>query len=63
MGAQQFLCWLLRTSAALGSALYAFILILDPYQDVPFSPPLPRAPISTNQRFSYAALARDRVRN
>ena len=50
---------LLATAALLGAAAYGFILVLDPYQDVPFSPPLPRAPISTNQRFSYPAIARE----
>lgn len=39
--------------------VYALILVVDPYQNVPFSPSLERAPISTNQRFSYPALARD----
>ncbi|MHA1113406.1 MAG: hypothetical protein ACTSRY_02735 [Alphaproteobacteria bacterium] len=41
-----------------GGALYAAILIVDPYDTVWFSPPLARAPISTNQRFSFPALAR-----
>ena len=41
-----------------GSALYAAILIVDPYDTVWFAPPLPRAPVATNQRFSYPALAR-----
>ncbi|MGE0383721.1 MAG: hypothetical protein AB7Q97_03270 [Gammaproteobacteria bacterium] len=39
--------------------LYAFILVVDPYQNVPFSPPLPRAPVDTNQRFSYPPIARN----
>ncbi len=42
-----------------GLAVFAFILVLDPYQNVPFSPDLPRAPISQNQRFAYPAVARD----
>ena len=50
---------LLSTAALLGVAAYGLILVLDPYQDVPFSPALPRAPISTNQRFSYPAIARE----
>ncbi|MGE0483632.1 MAG: hypothetical protein AB7Q81_05805 [Gammaproteobacteria bacterium] len=50
---------LLLTALVLASVLYAFILILDPYQNVPFSPALDRAPIATNQRFSYPAIARD----
>ena len=50
---------LLLFAALFAGALYAFILVLDPYQNVPFSPDLPRAPIATNQRFSYPAVARD----
>ncbi|MCC6707359.1 MAG: hypothetical protein IT492_07330 [Gammaproteobacteria bacterium] len=49
---------LLLGSALLGAVVYAFILVLDPYMDVPVSPSLPRAPVSTNQRFAYPALAR-----
>ena len=54
-----FLKSLLSSSLLLGLAIYLFILVLDPYQNVPFSPSLERAPIDTNQRFSYPALARD----
>ncbi|MEQ8661165.1 MAG: hypothetical protein RLW62_10135 [Gammaproteobacteria bacterium] len=50
---------LLRWTAGLAGTLYAFILVLDPYQNVPFAPDLPRAPVATNQRFSYPAIARD----
>lgn len=52
---RRFLIW----TAGLSAALYGFILVLDPYQNVPFSPALPRAPVATNQRFSYPAIARD----
>ncbi len=52
---------LLATVVALGAMVYGFILLLDPYMDVPFSPSLPRAPVSTNQRFAYPALARLQV--
>ena len=52
----------LRTAAgvfaALAGATYALILLVDPYGNIPFSLPLERAPISTNQRFSYPVLAR-----
>lgn len=46
--------------SALGvaGALYLFILLVDPYDNVPFSLPLEREPISTNQRFAYPSLAR-----
>lgn len=52
--------WLALASALLlGALVYAFILVLDPYQNVPFAPALPRAPVSQNQRFAYPALARN----
>jgi hypothetical protein len=45
-------------SILFGLLIYSFILIVDPYQNVPFSPQWQRAPIDTNQRFSYPAIAR-----
>lgn len=50
---------LLGIAGVIAVALYSFILVLDPYQNVPFSPEFDRAPIATNQRFSYPAVARD----
>lgn len=44
--------------AAIAGATYALILSVDPYGNIPFSLPLERAPVSTNQRFSYPVLAR-----
>ena len=55
----RFLRWLALATLSIGIALYAFILALDPYQSVPFSPALERAPVSTNQRYAFPALARD----
>ena len=49
----QFIRFVLFAIAGIGGLLYGFILILDPYQNVPFSPELARAPVSTNQRFAY----------
>jgi hypothetical protein len=49
---------LLATALALGGALTALIWIADPYQNVPFSPRWARAPVDTNQRFAYPAIAR-----
>lgn len=45
-------------AAGLGVALYALVLVVDPYDTVFFSPPFDRAPVTTNQRFSFPALAR-----
>lgn len=49
----------LWTAGVFGVACYAFILVLDPYSVVPFSPRWDRAPVDTNQRFSYPSIARD----
>jgi len=57
----QFIRWVMFAVVAFGGILYGAILILDPYQNVPFSPSLNRAPVSTNQRFAYPALARDPI--
>ena len=58
MNAARFIRLLLGTFIVLVVFVYGLILAVDPYQNVPFSLPLDRAPISTNQRFSYPALAR-----
>ena len=58
MNWSRFIRVLLLSSAVLGALVYGFILVLDPYMDVPFAPALARAPVSTNQRFAYPALAR-----
>ncbi len=46
------------SAVAAAAALYADILLVDPYHTVWFSPDLARAPVTTNQRFSFPALAR-----
>ena len=48
------------TAAGLGAVIYALLLVIDPYDTVFFSPPFDRAPVTTNQRFSFPALARNR---
>jgi hypothetical protein len=40
------------------ASFYLFIVLVDPYDSVPFSLPFEREPVSTNQRFSYPSLAR-----
>ena len=40
------------------AVLYGFVVLVDPWDILPLSPPLPRVPISTNARFSFPALAR-----
>ena len=59
MSWDKFLRTAITSFTVLVAFVYALILLVDPYQNVPFSLPLERAPISTNQRFAYPALARD----
>lgn len=49
--------WLL---AAVGGVLglFLFVALVDPWDALPLSPPLPRVPISSNARYSFPALAR-----
>lgn len=49
----------LLTAGAALAVLYAFVAVVDPWDTLPLSPPLPRVPISSNARFSFPALARD----
>ena len=41
-----------------GERIYAFVVLVDPWNILPFSPPLDRVPVTGNQRFSYPSLAR-----
>ena len=40
------------------AVLYAFVVLVDPWDTLPHSPPAPRVPISSNARYSFPALAR-----
>ena len=55
----RFLRTLIASFIILVALVYTLIVLVDPYQNIPFSLPFDRAPISTNQRFAYPALARD----
>jgi hypothetical protein len=55
---RRFTATLIGTAAGLLTALYAFVALVDPYGDVPFSPPMERPIMDINQRFMYPALAR-----
>jgi hypothetical protein len=48
----------LGVAAGVAALVYGFIVIVDPFDILPLSPSLARAPISTNARFSFPALAR-----
>ncbi|MBV8525638.1 MAG: hypothetical protein JOY71_26560 [Acetobacteraceae bacterium] len=43
---------------AASALLYLFIVTIDPYDILPFSPPFPRSPVDSNARFAFPALAR-----
>ena len=55
---RRFFALLLACGAGLGLAVYLLLVIIDPFDMLPLSPPLDRAPIATNARFSFPALAR-----
>jgi hypothetical protein len=46
------------TAAAITAIIYGFVVLVDPFDTLPLSPPLDRAPVTSNQRFDYPALAR-----
>ena len=49
---------LLGASLALAAIVYAFVVILDPFDTLTLSPPFDRSPITTNARYAFPALAR-----
>ncbi len=46
------------TAVAAGGAVFAFIVLVDPWDTVWFSPGFDRPPVTTNQRFAFPSLAR-----
>lgn len=48
------------TAAAIVVVVYAFVVLVDPWGSLPWSLPLDRVPVTSNQRFAYPALARSR---
>ena len=49
----------LITASSCTFFIYLIIILVDPFDTIFFSPPLDRAPMATNQRFSYPAIARN----
>lgn len=45
-------------AAIAASIVYAFVVLVDPFDTLPLSPPADRPPVASNQRFSYPTLAR-----
>lgn len=40
------------------SIIYAFVVLIDPFDTLPLSPPADRVPVASNARFAFPALAR-----
>ena len=55
---RRFFCLAAGTAAAIIGVLFVFVTLADPWDSLPLSPPLPRAPVTASQRFAYPALAR-----
>lgn len=55
---QTFLSWFSWSLTGLLVFFGLLIWVVDPYQNIPFSPPLERAPAASNQRYAYPAIAR-----
>lgn len=50
--------WFSATSLSLLGLVAGLIWVIDPYNNLPYSPPIERAPAASNQRYAYPALAR-----
>ncbi len=46
------------TAAVVVAIVYGFVVLVDPFDTLPLSPPADRVPVATNARFSFPALAR-----
>lgn len=55
---RRFFALTVATAAMGGALLYGFIALVDPFDSLPLSLPANRAPVATNARFSFPALAR-----
>lgn len=49
---------LLAAAMLVPAVIYGFIVVVDPFDTLPLSPPFDRGPVSTNARFAFPALAR-----
>lgn len=57
---RRFFRLFLATAAIAGAAIYAFIVLVDPFDALPVSWPFDRGPVDGNARYAFPALARDR---
>lgn len=56
---RRFFLRAIATAAAGCAALYAFVVLVDPWGVLPFHIPAERPPVSTNARYAFAGLARE----
>lgn len=54
-----FLLTVIKVTVVLVATLFVLIVVVDPHDHLLLSPSFERAPINTNQRFSYPAIARE----
>lgn len=47
-----------RTAAITVGIIYAFVVLVDPFDTLPLSPALDRVPVASNARFAFPSLAR-----
>ena len=57
-GWRRFFRLAIGTVVLVTGAIYAFVVLVDPFNILPLSPPFDRVPVTSNQRYSYPALAR-----
>jgi hypothetical protein len=46
------------TAALVAAMVYAFVVLVDPFDILPLSPPADRVPVASNARFAFPSLAR-----
>lgn len=55
---RRFFRLIVGAAAIAGGIVYAFVVLVDPFDILPLSPPADRVPVAGNQRFAYPTLAR-----
>ena len=48
------------TAVLVAAVVYAFVVLVDPFDTLPLSPPANRVPVATDARFAFPALARSK---
>jgi hypothetical protein len=55
---RRFFCLAAGTAALAVAVIYAFVVLVDPFDTLPLSPPAGRVPVASNARFAFPSLAR-----